>query len=148
MKTYLCGGIQGLSTAQCTDWREAAKQLLETGTLDPMVRDYRGIEDANIKEIVELDKKDIQNSDILLVNAVRPSWGTAMEVMYAYMHGKPCIAFTEPKSIKVDTVAGNHVSPWVQYHCEVFFTLEDACKRINFLYEEKKFRRAWEMTSV
>jgi len=43
--TYLCGGINGLNDSQCKNWREEAKELLGTETLDPMRNDYRGIED-------------------------------------------------------------------------------------------------------
>jgi hypothetical protein len=125
--TYLCGGIQGLDDAQCNDWREAAKKLLNTQTLDPMRRDYRGVEDAKFVEIVEGDLVDITKSAFLLVNACRPSWGTAMEVVYAHMWNKPCIAFINPLS--------RNISPWLQYHGEIFVTLEGACERINILAE-------------
>lgn len=35
MTTYLCGGINGLSDAECRDWRAVAKELLKTDTLGP-----------------------------------------------------------------------------------------------------------------
>lgn len=79
MKTYLCGGINGLSDADCRDWREVAKSLLTTETLDPMRRDYRGKEDESVQEIVLGDYHDIWQSAFILVNATKPSWGTAME---------------------------------------------------------------------
>jgi nucleoside 2-deoxyribosyltransferase len=126
MKTYLCGGIQGLNDSQCHNWRETAKKLLNTETLDPMVRDYRGQEDTKFIEIVELDLKDIEEADFLLINACRPSWGTASEMIYAHQWEKPCVAFA-------NSVPGEYVSPWLQYHCRIFFSLEDACNHINFL---------------
>ena len=55
MKTlYLCGGINGLSDSDCTDWREFCKKQLEHThkILDPMRRDYRGREDQCVNEIV------------------------------------------------------------------------------------------------
>jgi hypothetical protein len=36
-----------------------------------------------VNEIVNGDIADIIQSDILLVNAIRPSWGTGMEVFFA-----------------------------------------------------------------
>jgi hypothetical protein len=107
MTTYLCGGINGLSDADCRDWRESAKSLLETDTLDPMRRDYRGREDESVKEIVHGDYADIDASDFVLANAVRPSWGTAIEIHYAYTRGIPVIAWT----------GDARVSPWLRYHC-------------------------------
>jgi hypothetical protein len=83
MKVYLCGGINGLSDDRCRTWREYAKERLECETIDPMRRDYRGIEDQNVAAIIDGDKADIDASDVLLVNATQPSWGTAMEVLYA-----------------------------------------------------------------
>ena len=52
MKTvYLCGGINGLSDEDCTDWREATKAELYNhfNFLDPMRRDYRGREAECVK---------------------------------------------------------------------------------------------------
>lgn len=87
MKTiYLCGGINKLSDGDAKDWREAAKAEL-AGVyefLDPMRRDYRGKEAESVFQIICGDTEDIRQSDILLVNAVRPSWGTGMEIYMAY----------------------------------------------------------------
>lgn len=90
---YLCGGINALSDADAKDWREAAKTALaETCEfLDPMRRDYRGKEAESVKEIISGDLADIDASDIVLVSATRPSWGTAMEVFYAFKAGRTVI---------------------------------------------------------
>ena len=121
--TYLCGGINGLNDAQAKNWREVAKSLLKTDTLDPMRRDYRGIEDASVNEIVKGDLEDIQNSRFILVNATRPSWGTAMEIVYAYMTGDSrIVSFTE----------GAKISPWLRYHSDAIYnTVEEAVDDIN-----------------
>jgi nucleoside 2-deoxyribosyltransferase len=122
LKVYLCGGINGLPDSECKDWRVAASRLLNCSTIDPMRRDYRGQEDAAWREIVEGDLNDIVASDIVLVNATRPSWGTAMEVAYAYKYGKPVIAFTWDST----------VSPWLKYHAtNITETLKEATKIIN-----------------
>lgn len=107
--TYLCGGINGLSDSDCRDWRESAKSLLKTDTLDPMRRDYRGKEAENVREIVEGDVKDIRASDFVLANVVRPSWGTAMEVYYAWSIRKPVIGWSGD---------AGRISPWLRYHCD------------------------------
>lgn len=120
--TYLCGGINGLSDSDCRDWREFAKAQLTTPTLDPMRRDYRGHEAERFREIVALDLEDIDVTDFVLVNATRPSWGTAMEVFYAHQSEKYVVAW----------VGQGAVSPWLRYHCaEIHESLENACAAIN-----------------
>jgi nucleoside 2-deoxyribosyltransferase len=119
---YLCGGINGLNDAQAKDWRELSKELLKAETLDPMRRDYRGKEDESVNEIVEGDIKDIDSSDVVLVNATRPSWGTAMEIVYAYTRGIPVVCFTE----------GARISPWLRYHSvKIVVAVQEACDWIN-----------------
>lgn len=120
---YLCGGINGLTDAQAGDWREDAKTLLLARTLDPMRRDYRGREDENVGEIVRGDLEDIYASTHLIVNAVRASWGTAMEVWEAQRCGK---------KIHVITPEGIPISPWLRYCATAIHgTLEDAAQAIN-----------------
>lgn len=119
MKTvYLCGGINGLTDADCKDWREMAKSALTERyrILDPMRRDYRGKELESVREIVQGDEADICESDILLVNAERPSWGTAMEVRLAWGSGK-----------RIVTVCpSDKPSPWLIYHSSVVHRSLDA----------------------
>lgn len=122
MKVYLCGGINGLSDADCMDWREAAKKLLTSETIDPMRHDYRGKENENYENIVHSDLQDIKDCSVVLVNAIRPSWGTAMEVVYAFKAGKKLVAFID---------YGQTISPWLNFHCTVVYSLEQACKYIN-----------------
>ena len=122
MKTYLCGGINGLSDSDCRDWREVAKGLLKTETLDPMRRDYRGKEDEAVNEIVFGDLEDITQCGFLLVNATRPSWGTAMEIVYGAIGERYIVAF----------VGDSRVSPWLRFHCnEIVRTVEEAVAVIN-----------------
>ena len=110
MTIYLCGGINALSDSQASDWRELAKSHLPEFTiLDPMRRDYRGVESSNVAEIIRGDIADIDASDALIVNASRPSWGTAMEVFYAFNAGKVVISFG----------AGDKPSPWLVGHSSI-----------------------------
>jgi nucleoside 2-deoxyribosyltransferase len=123
---YLCGGINGLTDGQCNNWRnEARGQLNGFNLIDPMRRDYRGRENECVNEIVELDKEDVCKSDIILVNATRPSWGTAMEVMFAYIIGKHIVS-----------VVSDVVSPWTRYHSsKIFTTWQGAFNYIGTLNE-------------
>ena len=116
---YLCGGINGLSDADAKDWREQAKRwLAPLKTSDPMDRDYRGVEEPNVYQIVTGDLDAIDECDVVLAMCLSPSWGTAMEIKYASDVGKHVIAV-------VDT---DKPSPWLIYHtvrrCR---GLRDAC---------------------
>ena len=112
MKVYLCGGINGLSDDDAKNWRDVATRLLGGlghTTLDPMRRDYRGVEDDNVDAIISGDLDDIDRSDALIVNATRPSWGTAMEVFYAATFRPACpVVIIHP--------ADKPVSPWLRGH--------------------------------
>jgi hypothetical protein len=111
---YLCGPINGCDDTAARGWRDdVAAELLLCGfrVLDPMDRDYRGIEADNAAAIVAGDLADIAAADVVVVNASRPSWGTAMEVVYAHGGGKAVYAFG----------AGDRPSPWLRHHCHGLF---------------------------
>lgn len=110
MKTiYLCGPINGCTDEECKDWREYVKLLWTAGDcLDPMRRDYRGKETTAYREIVELDKIDVAQSDVIFVCYDKPSVGTSMEVLYAWQLGKPVVVVCKPEV---------NLSPWLRYHC-------------------------------
>ncbi len=131
--TYLCGGINELTDGEGNDWRAKAKALLKTETLDPMRRDWRGKERESSSEIVLSDLMDLNYSDYVLINATKPSWGTAIEVVYANQKGCVTIAFVgkSPNPSK-DSYIFAHVSPRLIYHCDAIFeTLEEAVNKIN-----------------
>lgn len=108
MRVYLAGPINGRSDAECNDWRAEAKRLLaKHDILDPMARDYRGVEDINVSDIVEGDKADIDSCDAILAHCDTPSVGTSMEILYAWDRGKPVV---------VVVPQGARVSPWLRYH--------------------------------
>lgn len=123
---YLAGPINGCTDAEANDWRTKAKQLLAPyETLDPMARDYRGREHERetIVEIVEGDKKDIDDSEVVLVYFEKPSVGTSMEVLYAWEDGKHVV---------VVNASGKTLSPWLVYHSDrQFDSLEEACGYIK-----------------
>lgn len=111
MKLYLCGPINGRTTEDATNWREAVKAVWPD-CLDPMRRDYRGreLEPGIAAEVVQGDIDDINECDALLVFFDQPSVGTSMEVFYAkHTLGKPVVlidASTKP------------LSPWLLHHTD------------------------------
>ena len=121
---YLCGGINKLTDAQARDWREEAKSTLigYYDFLDPMRRDYRGVERDHVNEIVCGDLLDIADSDIILVNAARPSWGTAMEVLYSSQRGKFVLI----------VCPDDHPSPWLISFSDVIVKdFKEACRLLK-----------------
>ena len=85
----------GCDDAECKDWREYAKRRLKCDTRDPVVlRDFRDREQEGVVEIVEKDKADIDDCDIVLVNFIRPSVGTSMEIQPGISHSP--VAFHQP----------------------------------------------------
>jgi nucleoside 2-deoxyribosyltransferase len=115
---YLCGPINGCTDEECKDWREAVKARWPGETLDPMRRDYRGKETESVNEIVEFDKIDVTNSDVILVNYDKPSVGTSMEVLYAFERGKLVVVVAKE---------GASISPWLRYHShKILHSFEDA----------------------
>lgn len=119
MKTiYLCGPINGCTDEECNDWREYVTENWTGDCINPMVRDYRGRETEAFREIVELDKIDVAQSDIILVNYDKPSVGTSMEVLYAWQLGKRIIVVCREDA---------NISPWLRYHStHIVHSFDDA----------------------
>lgn len=134
---YLAGGINGLSDEDANDWRDKAKRLLprEIGVLDPMSRDYRGVEDANVEAIVSGDLADIAKCDAVIAYCPRPSWGTAMEIHHVATEakwGRDSNNYVKPRRTVAIVPAGQSVSPWLRFHAEaVVETLEAAVELVT-----------------
>ena len=98
-----------------------------------MRRQFSDDDMLGVNEIVLMDKADVENSDILLVNynCARKETtlcGTAMEVFYAHSLKKYIVAFTDLPKEKW--------SPWMIAHCtRICTSFEDALK-----YIEKHFK--------
>lgn len=127
MKIYLAGPINGCSDTEAKGWREEAKTLLCHETYDPMVRDYRGreLEQGIAKEIVENDKLDINECDVVLVMYEKPSVGTSMEIFYAHQLGK---------HVALVDRSDRPLSPWLIYHAtSIHCSLSAASEYLNGL---------------
>lgn len=122
MKVYLCGPINGCTDAEASNWREEVKVHFPKA-IDPMKRDYRGVEDTAYREIVDLDKRDVQNADAILVNYIKPSVGTSMEVFFAWTIGKPIVVWCDPEA---------NISPWLRYHSTTFVhSIDEAVEKLT-----------------
>lgn len=148
-RVYLAGGINGLNDSDAYDWRNLAKELLprEIGVVDPMARDYRGVEDQNVKAIVDGDLADIESCQAIIAYCPRPSWGTAMELCWNYYNraitefvppyvgemgeqygGKPAVVGYRRC---VAIVPHARVSPWLRHHTDALVhDLDEAVAQI------------------
>lgn len=127
---YLSGRMAGCTDEEMHGWRNRVKKLYGGPCLDPTDRDYRKVELTMdiVKKIVEDDKKDIRNSDIILVYYESPSVGTSMEIAYAYELESVGNGY---KHIVVINENEERLSPWLIYHSDYIFT--DMEKAINFI---------------
>ncbi len=122
---YLAGPIYDCDDT-CVEWRKTVARILRSKkimTLSPMNRDYRGREHVPLiqKLIVEKDKKDIMMSDTLLALCEQPSFGTAMEILFAWSLQKQIV------------VVSSYGSPWIKYHASAMFkTLDEAIASLSF----------------
>jgi hypothetical protein len=121
--------MQGCSDAEAQDWREWVKEVAPWAScLDPCRRNYKDSESMPwwvVKEIVQLDKIDIVQSDVLLANMLpdKSKTGSNMEILYAFERGKlVVIVLPEDKPI----------SPWHRYHAhQIVHDLEAALAYIK-----------------
>lgn len=102
---YLAGSMEMVTKEEAKGWRDKAEIILHHAdviTLNPCRR-LHNFEKRYMKRIFELDLRDIQESDIVLVNLDNPTvakHGTAMEVFYAsYVLRKPVVAFKADASV-------------------------------------------------
>ena len=129
LRVYLAGPIFDCEDNECVDWRRKCRtELVDCIILDPMARDYRGKTDENYREIVEQDKADIDDSDVVLVHHLKASIGTSMEVLYAWQKSKHVIVYApQPR-----------ISPWLLYHSHrIFRDFGDALSYIRNLQEKR-----------
>ncbi len=122
-KIALEGPINACSDTECNAWREKAMDMLgdRFEFHNPMDFDCRGKEDQLEQALVDFDTAGIASSDIVLVMADKPGWGTAMAVQMAWSMHK-----------KIVTVCGfPHPSPWLKNRSGVICeSLDDAVAHI------------------
>lgn len=114
---YLAGPINGCTNEEVHGWRDyLTARLSDFDILSPVVRDYRGKEAENVADIVEGDKRDIDQSDVVIAYCPKPSVGTSMEVFYANQTGTFVIVWAPH---------GAPVSPWLRYHSDAVVNIPE-----------------------
>jgi nucleoside 2-deoxyribosyltransferase len=114
MKVYLAGSIR--DARDPFTWRRNAIQELPKGweAIDPLELGD-GIFNENKgdpQDVIDRDLKAIKESDAVLAMISQPSWGTGMEIFYAYSIGIPVIGWNPHP-------AGKLPGPWLRVHCKI-----------------------------
>lgn len=80
---------------------------------------YGQLTGPSMTETVEVEKKALLESDILVAVLRRSTPGTLMEIMFAHDNGVPVISYLAPgdDSIKM--------SPWIPYHSKAIARSEE-----------------------
>ena len=133
-RVYLAGAINGCTDDEAITWREWFKSPEKSNVsarfkgfakyVDPMKRDYRGKELTDYREIVDMDKRDVQSCDVVVAMYVKPSVGTSMEILFAWERSIPVILINE---------SDKPLSPWLIYHSTaVVNSKEEAAEKLRF----------------
>jgi nucleoside 2-deoxyribosyltransferase len=123
MLVYLSGPIGDRSIEEANAWRQEVTQwlkFLDCFACNPLCGRMEALRSSYTPtEIVTRDKKDIRDSDVILVYWPEKcvSNGTAMEIIFAYQFGKPIVFVGE--------WAKNDY--WINYHAtKIVSALEEA----------------------
>jgi nucleoside 2-deoxyribosyltransferase len=73
-------------------------------------RGYGSEDEKRIKQVVEIEKENIRNSNALVACLKEPTPGTLMEVLYAFENKIPVIGYWMAKNPRLVD------SPWIKYH--------------------------------
>jgi nucleoside 2-deoxyribosyltransferase len=114
MRIYLAGAIWGIKDP--FTWRKhAALDLPDWEIIDPTKTELfveNEHEDENARKVVADDLRAIESCNAVLAMISEPSWGTAMEMFYAYQLKIPVIGWNP-------WPGGRTVGPWIKVHCNI-----------------------------
>ena len=122
-KIALEGPINACADSECKNWREEVMSALgDRFTFhNPMDFDCRGKEAELEQALVDFDTAGISSSDIVLVMADKPGWGTAMGVQMAWDQHKYIVT----------VCPSDKPSPWLKNRSTIMFDdLRMACLHI------------------
>lgn len=113
LSLYLAGPITGLDTQEALSWRNdfRARYNDRFEIRVPLDRDasYKGLEGPDLfKKIAYGERLDILNSDATIAYIDRPSMGTAMGIMYAYLSGRTVVIVHADPSVSLSPMIYHH----------------------------------------
>jgi len=118
----------GIYLAGYTLETEYRKTVHEKYGSDFNIKDPLLLTPQDHEKLPHLDKVLIMTCDILVAYVTKATWGTAMEIIFAYDNNKLVFIIDPTEQIRKDK--------WVKFHCHRFFDSIDDCfetlKRRNF----------------
>lgn len=133
MKIALEGPINKCSDTESINWRLKVIESLPryVNFHNPMGFDCRGKEQELEQDLVDFDTAGIASSDIVLVMAEKPSWGTAIALQMAWAMHKIIISVCSSPS----------PSPWLKNRStHIVSNLDNAIDLLK-IYLNKKGRK-------
>jgi hypothetical protein len=126
MRIALEGPINACADTECIPWRNKVIETLGDIACfhNPMDFDCRGKEREMELALIEYDTTGLTQSDIVLVMAEKPGWGTAMAVQMAHDMHKHVVC----------VCSSDKPSPWLRNRTTVMCkTLDEAISHIRSL---------------
>jgi nucleoside 2-deoxyribosyltransferase len=120
-KVYLAGGIFGLADRGQT-WRVQTVSLLPKGwqAINPNLVE---LDKTSPAELIRGDYAAILACQAIIARVEEPSWGTAMELVFAKRHDIPVIGWR---------LVYGAISPWLDYHLTILcHSIEDAAMELK-----------------
>jgi signal transduction histidine kinase len=111
LSIYLAGPITGVDREVSTGWREQfiVKYGDKFDIYNPFDRDYAGkTGDELYAAIANGERRDILNCDVTLAYVDRPSMGTAMGIMYAFLSGRTVVVVRDNSDSKLSEMVLHH----------------------------------------
>ncbi|MFH0987233.1 MAG: nucleoside 2-deoxyribosyltransferase [Candidatus Micrarchaeota archaeon] len=121
MKIFLAGTFRADQEAELL--RNLKQKLLLKGhsvwwAMDELGRGYGSEDQKRIKQVVEVEKEQIKNSDAFVSVVKEPTPGTMMEIVFAYENGVPVYLLMSGAHDRIKE------SPWIKYHAKEIFESE------------------------
>lgn len=104
-------------------------RILGTERQAGIIKNPEMITDSDISTIVLSDKEAIKKCDVFVAYVDKITFGTVMEIMYAYENDKNVYVINPAMNFTRD--------PWLYFHSDYIFPTIDECfERIQFLMEK------------
>jgi CheY-like chemotaxis protein/nucleoside 2-deoxyribosyltransferase len=155
LSIYLAGPITGLDKQEALSWRNEFKvRFGECHEIKiPLDRDiaYEGLEGLErFRRIAYGERLDILNSDATIAVIDRPSMGTAMGIMYAYLSGRTVVIIHADPSIKLSPMVCHHnhfITDSVE-HAISFIEMRHSRSTITHIVKRNGNHEDWEQIRI
>ena len=131
IRIYLAGTIYKEEPG--LNWKQRFMNILNPHNQEPHKYEFFDPDPINEPEfyMVQRDKAEIEKCDVFVAYIERPSFGTAMEILYAYeLKTKPVFIINPNGSL--NNHDGSSTDLWVTYHSSLIcHNVEDCAEHIK-----------------